>query len=43
VDKTTASINGARSFAIVVFPTPGNPQTITINIAKYIFNNYYYL
>jgi hypothetical protein len=26
-----ASISGANSFARVVFPTPGRPQTITIN------------
>jgi len=31
VDKTTALIKGANSFARLVFPTPGKPQKRTIN------------
>ena len=32
LDRRLASIRGARFFANIVFPTPGKPQTTTINI-----------
>jgi hypothetical protein len=41
VDKTTALIKGANSFASLVFPTPGKPLKRIINndkIALTIFN-----
>jgi hypothetical protein len=47
-ESTTASINGARCAAKDVFPTPGKPQTMTINTytAPYVglySNEAYYL